>query len=237
MRGKRWEPSRLPVGLKVRIVVATLGLLLGVGWAVVLVGWPQIVQALSFELWINGWAVAVYGSMICFATRNYLAPGAGILCFFLGLLHGAWIWLVYLLAIVPAMIINAVAPQFAGSDTFLLLWLFLGTGVVFAVPIWMASRSWVVGLSMVGVSIGAAMAGQRIEVGQATLHVGIAGCFYAGFLLRMFAPARRRAATDRCLECGYPRTGLRAGAVCPECGTKQASMPVNALTSAGRPEA
>lgn len=38
------------------------------------------------------------------------------------------------------------------------------------------------------------------------------------FSYGMYISKRRQGRVGACLACGYPRTGLAAGAACPECG-------------------
>ena len=42
-----------------------------------------------------------------------------------------------------------------------------------------------------------------------------------GLAWRFDLIARRRSRRGTCMKCGYARSGLAAGAVCPECGTSQ----------------
>ena len=44
-----------------------------------------------------------------------------------------------------------------------------------------------------------------------------------GFAWRPDIIARRRSRRGACMKCGYARSGLAAGAVCPECGTAPAA--------------
>lgn len=205
-----------------RTVLALIGLSLCLAWCFLIALTPPTSSSLLFA---NGFAMALYGLLLCFAGPTIRFYVVGSFIFFLGVSHVFW-------SLIGGAMIGFVAyallkgnPRLP-QDAFNFASMFLLTGFVFGTLVAIASRSWICA-SLMGLTTALATA---ISVASVTvlgmdgfvaaivlLHLGIGGCLFAAVMQRVwFAPLPIRRVC--CRQCGYSLVGLRQAVRCPECG-------------------
>jgi hypothetical protein len=194
MRFRQW--------LYLRITVATIGMLVAIGWPVFWVFQSRMFDQPEWAVFfLNGWVTALYGGLICFSARSTRNLIAGAVMIPLGLWHGVWVLPLSYLTALGLSVFRLVAGHHAG-DELLMLSLVLTTGLVFAVPIIVSARTSKVAVVQGVVSVLAilftvllwSLAGNpdRLAAGIFALHLVIGSTLYAAVLMDLIPMLRRQ---------------------------------------------